>query len=76
MGFNKTNDHIHALAFEAVGFLEHFVGLSYPGCETEVDFEPAALLPLDQIQEMFGRGPPLGTRHRVYSSKGIGFAAV
>jgi len=51
---DAADDHVHALALEAVALLEHFVGLADAGREAEVHLEPAALLLLDQRQEVLG----------------------
>jgi hypothetical protein len=48
MRFHDADDHIDALPFEAVGFLQHQVRFAHAGGEAEVDLEPAALLLADQ----------------------------
>ena len=47
---------VHSLPLETPAFLQHFVRLADARRETEIDLEPAALLALDQAQEMLGDG--------------------
>ena len=52
MRFDDADDDVHALALEAMGVLEHLVGLADAGREAEVYPEPAALLLANEVEEM------------------------
>jgi hypothetical protein len=46
---DKAYRHVHALSAQAVSLLEHVEGLAHSGGETQVYFQPSALLTPDQI---------------------------
>ena len=54
MGLDQTDDDVHTLGFEPVSLAEHRVGLAHSGRRAEVDLEPAARLPADQVEELLG----------------------
>ena len=49
--FDKADRHVDALTAQSVSLLEHVEGLAYSGGETEVDFQPSALLTPDEIEK-------------------------
>ena len=49
--FDKANHRIDALPPQSVSLLKHVVGLANPGGETEIEFQPAALLATNEIKE-------------------------
>ena len=57
MRLDDADDHVDALPFEPLAFLQHLVGLADAGREAEIDLEPAALLFADQRQELLRRRP-------------------
>ena len=56
MRLDEADRHVDALPPQAVAFLEHVVGLAHARGEAQVDFQPAALLPADEVEEELGLG--------------------
>ena len=52
--FDVADDDVDALPLQAVGFLQHFVGLADAGREAEIDLEPPPLLLADHRQKSLG----------------------
>ena len=51
---DEADHHVDALPPQPVSLLEHVVGLADPGREAQVDLQPAALLPADEVEEQLG----------------------
>ena len=54
VGLDEADHHVDALPPQAVAFLEHVVGLADAGGKAEVDLQPAALLPADEVEKKLG----------------------
>ena len=56
VGLDEADGHVDTLPAQPIAFLEHVVGLAHAGGEAQVDFEPAALLAADEVEERLGLG--------------------
>jgi hypothetical protein len=63
VGFNESDDHVHAAFLEGVRLFKHSVGLAHSGSEADVELEPAALAFLNKFEEILGAGMQVGIGH-------------
>ncbi len=56
MRFHDADDDVDPLALEAMGLLQHFVGLADARREAEIDLQPPPLLLADHRQKALGGG--------------------
>ncbi len=65
-GLDEADHHVDALPPQPVSLLEHVVGLADPRGEAEIDFQPAALLATNEIEEKLRLGLQFVGGHRCY----------